>query len=178
MDSKTEIGTIFLLVVGVLVVLAMIGPISTDVEQMTNKISMTNESHSFASCRNTGGGFNNTGCNITITNAPSGWRINECPAGSFALRNCTGNTLTVTTDYIFVGSTGIYELKNTSAVHCNLGAHPLGNYTYADYNYCTTGYITSAAGRGVAKLILVFSALGLIAYAIYMGITKSGLIGR
>src|SRR3990167_6128871 len=50
-----------------------------------------------------------------------------------------------TTDYIYEGTTGVVELKNTTSAICGAGNRTNGNNTFIYYSYCTAGYVTDSA---------------------------------
>jgi len=48
--------------------------------------------------------FNITGmenADYTITNAPTGWKVLDCPITNFVLANASGSTLVEDTDFVF-----------------------------------------------------------------------------
>lgn len=104
----------------------------------------------------------------TVTNAPTGWKSTDCPITNFAIKNVSGlNPLTLTTDYTLTASTGVYQLKNTTATRAYLygGSAPYNN-TYASYTYCGDDYMNLGWGRTSINLVAGFFALALLGGAL------------
>lgn len=173
MEQKITIGVILVTVIGIIIALAILPEIANKGEELTSKISAVNENISIAGAREKGELAINTSNHHTFSvgKPPTTWRKTECPLSSFVLKNTTGDTLTDGTDYFVTLSTGNYSMANVDIIN-----QSIYNDTYASYDYCMTGYITSSAGRSIAGFIVLFSVLGLIAFVIYYAITKSGLI--
>lgn len=157
--GQIGLGGIMTLFIIMIVALALIPAIFNTQTELTNKVTVSNESIDITSLRNATGRIINIIVNTTVAsgNIPTGWRTTECPITSFVLRNQTGNTLTENTDYVFTGSNGKLALKNTGAVNTS-GI----NTTYADYTYCMEGYNKDGSSRSIAGLIGLFSVIALI----------------
>jgi hypothetical protein len=166
MESRTKLGIFFALFIGVIVAIALLPDIASNVQQMTNRISVINETVDISVARLASGSINNT-YNFTVTNEPDGWRTTECPLTNFLYGNDTADW-TSATDYVVALDSGTFTLENTVAVNGTVGGN--SNTTYVDYDYCTTGYITNSGGRSMARLILILAAIGLIGFAIYYGV--------
>lgn len=113
----------------------------------------------------------------TITNAPTGWKSEDCPITHFVLKNSTGSAFTLTTDYLITASTGVYTLVDSATARATL---PLANnQTYASYNYCSDDYLNSNWGRSVLNLVAGFFAIALLlaAVALFYDVAKdTGLL--
>jgi len=165
MEFKSKIGVLVTLFLGVIVALVLLPAIASNIQDLSEKRNIVNESVDISVARLAGGTINET-YPFTVEEEPTGWRINSCPLTAFLYGNSTTDW-TLDADYRVNLSSGIFYLNNTVNVNGTDGSSP--NETYVDYDYCTTGYITSSGGRGVAKLILIAAALGLLAYAVYLG---------
>ena len=168
--SKIILGFIAL-IVGI----SLIAPIATNTEGVTNTITISNETIDINSDRTIAGacpmGVNGTNA-IQITNSPSGWKTLGCPVTSFVLKNQTGVTATVTTDYVFYPANGTLMLKNTSKWGiCDVSI----NDTYASYTYCGDDYVQEAWQRTILDLISGFIALALLtaSVAIFYSVGKA-----
>lgn len=164
-DGKgITIGALIALFIGVVVVFAFLPEIATQSSEMTTKNNVVNESIDISTARNGTGGVNLTVSNFTIANVPTGWKITKCPIESVLWGNLTTDK-TVTSDYNFYAASGILQVLPSAIMTVDFI-----NTTFIDYTYCLDGYITSSSGRSVTKLILIFSALGLVAFAIFYGL--------
>jgi len=97
----------------------------------------------------------------TVTNAPTGWEIQDCPLTSVAITNKTGSALTPTTDYIFDASAGTFTLVGTDKTKALV---PVDNKTYVTYTYCGKDYVSGWAGT-VTNMVPGFFALALLLVA-------------
>ena len=139
---------------------------------ITEKVNVVNEQDLLSECY-VGGTVNETNpaCNITLANAPTGWKLTEpqCAVGSVVVTNSTGGlVLEEGTDYELFAQQGLIQFLNTSDT-----ADLAGNITLTDYNYCPDGYLKSSGDRGLAGLIPTMMILVLlviaagVAYAIF-----------
>ena len=166
MDNRgqTGIGIFVIAFIAVIVCIALFGSITNTVGEMTNKIAVTNESDALTTCvmlNASNGGWDinesNAACNITVTNAPSGWKTTGCPLTSVAVVDSAGGTAyTVDTDYVVFDSTGIVQMLDTEDTR-NITA----NTTFTTYTYCADGYNTDSGSRSIASMILIFAALAI-----------------
>lgn len=174
----------FMLILGI----ALLTSIASQEQAVVSKSLASNESIDFKSCRNEELDINDTTCNKTLANAPTGWQLNDaddsCPLTDFTLRNCSGDTLTITTDYLVTLATGVVELKNTSGTICgapNSTADIPGlNFTTATYAYCPSDYLTQSWSRTMMDTVVGFFALALMVIAVgifYAIARKEQLIG-
>jgi len=152
---------------------ALLSQIATITNTATGKTTASNEATVFTK----NGAWNrvNTTIPYTLTNAPTGWKLTDCPIADFSLRNASGGTAwTLTTDYTVTLSTGIFYLKNTSTTVLTSA-----NTTYASYTYCADDYLNSSWGRTTVNLIAGFFAIALLLVSIgifYSIARESGLI--
>ena len=168
-DGKViGIGSLLIMFIGVIVVLAIMPEIATNQEEMTNKNSVVSELVDISTTRNLSGTEFplNFSVDIRITEYPTGWKVSQCPVSSFVITNQSGTVLVDATDYELDESTGILNFYDTHETNMSGDS----NTTYATYDYCLDGYITSTAGRSVAKLILIFTALALVAFTIFYSV--------
>lgn len=167
METK-KLGAFIILLIGVVVSIALLVPTADRVQEMTQKLNMDNDSVDLGA-GGYGGAKNASQINLSyehdLTKAPTGWRRTSCPISNVVVGNESQN-YTVTTDYTVNSSHGFIKFLNTSVVFFGTNA------THADYDYCTTGYITNSAARTVTRLILIFAGLAILAFAIYHGIKE------
>ena len=147
-----------------MVVLSILPEIGTQTAGMTEKSNVVNESVNIATARNSSGGINLTVSNFTITNAPTGWKIANCPITNVLWGNLTTDK-TSATDYNFYASSGILQVLPSTPMTVDAI-----NTTFIDYTYCLDGYITSGSGRSIAGLIVLLSGLGLLGFVIYYSV--------
>ncbi|HED05184.1 MAG TPA: hypothetical protein ENI61_00700 [Ignavibacteria bacterium] len=145
-----------LLVFMILVIgFAFLTPIANVSNLMSEKQVVTNENQSLSSCYGasaTGTQVNESSalCNITVTNAPTGWRLtnSQCALGSVVITNSTETkTFVAGTDYTLFAQQGIVKMLNTTST-----TGISDNLTTLDYNYCNQGYATDSASRSLTKL--------------------------
>ena len=125
-----------------------------------------NELIDISSARNASGGINITASNFTIANAPSGWKITECPVSGVVYGN---NTVTYlgTTNYTMYESSGIIQILPNAEPNVNND-----NDTYIDYTYCLDGYNTNGGSRSIAGFIGLFALLALAVWVATIGIKE------
>jgi len=162
MVREMNLGMIFITVTGILVAIALIPTIANLQAQLTDKINQGNELQSKATAMGVGGITETVQFNITHHNYDDVWKQNECPVSSFVLMNHSHDTMTLNTHYRFTAKYGNYSLIDHAAIN-GTG----GNNTYVNYTYCPDGYITDSGARGVAGMIMIFSALALMIFAGY-----------
>jgi len=160
MNKKGNVGMFVILFVGVIVALALFSPIMNTTNLMTSKQTTTNKSIDVSSAYVSDNEVNES-INFTIY-SQSAWKQSDCPLTSVAIRNGAGTTLTKDTDYTLYASEGVFSLLNTTKT---VPATSL-NLTYVDFTYCADGYNTSASSRSIAKLVLVFCALAILAFVL------------
>ena len=147
-----------LLILGIV----FVSQIATLGQDITTTTGVSNETHNVLPTIETG--RNDTGVNSTIvytlTNAPTSWKVNDCPITNFVLTNSSGGAFTITTDYILTASAGTYTLVDSATMVANLPA--ADNNTLASYNYCGDDYMNLGWGRTGIDLVPGFFALALL----------------
>jgi len=165
MANNVTLGVLFVFIVGILVVIALLPQIAEEVEEMTNKQVQNNETINLSLVREPDQMDINSSIPFVVTEYPDSWKVANCPLESVALRNVT-DEFTDSVDYNITESNGTVVIYNTTTTFWS------DNDTYITYTYCMDGYIVGAGGRGVARTILIFSALGLLGFAVFMGIRQ------
>lgn len=168
MNKKGELsfGGIIIMFVGIIFALALMTPILDTIGSMSNKQLGVNSSISVVSAYESETEVNET-FNYTIF-TQSAWKEIDCPLESVVLRNGAGTTLTVTTDYLLYASNGVFSLVNTSLTEPQTAL----NLTYVDFTYCADGYNKDASSRSMLVLIVIMTALALLAFVL----ESSGII--
>jgi hypothetical protein len=166
MNKKgATIGLLIMIFIGVIVGIALFSASADQVAIGTTKATATDETTNLTtSCYTAGGLVNesNANCNITVTNAPTGWKVTDCPLESVVVTNATGTALTLSTDYNLFASTGVVQMLNTAATNTtNLGENVL-----IDYSYCRDGYNKDSSSRTILNIILIFLAIAIMAIVI------------
>ncbi len=172
--SKIVVG-FFMIILG----LALIVAVADGSALVTTKIGVVNETVSIASARNNSGAdFDiNSSVEIIITNAPSDWKITDCPISGFSMKAENGTILVSATDYTLIASTGTLTFMNTTEV-VQAG---LTNVTTSDYTYCPNDYINIAWGRSIINLVAGFFALAILGLGLglfYSVAKDAGIIGK
>ena len=179
-------NTIQKLILGFLVLIVgtvLIGSIAVGTEGVTAKLGVGSETLDIASARL---GTGNCPMSmdptvaLTIVNAPTSWKSEDCPITDFVMLNQTDVAALVTTDYVFFDNNGTLYLKNTTRfVGDDCAA--TSNTTTLSYIYCGDDYINSAWGRSVLDLVSGFFAIALlgVGIGIFYSIAKdNGIIGK
>jgi len=112
----------------------------------------------------------------TLTQVPTGWKLNDCPITDWTIKAGNGTPLRSGTDYVAQESYGNFSMKNNSVT---LGSIPKTNTTLSTYNYCGDDYLNSSWGRTVLNLIGGFFAIGLllVSVALFFDVAKeNGII--
>ena len=166
--SKIVIG-FFMIIVG----LALIVSVANSSAAVTLKTNIVNEAVDITTARLSTGCINESTV-FTVTNYPSGWKVNDCPLTSFVYGN-SSTDYTLTTDYIPTLSAGTFTLVNTSTVVDGTNA------TLVDYTYCQDGYMNLAWGRSILNLVAGFFALAILGLGLgmfYSVAKDAGIIGK
>ena len=161
------IGTLVVMFLGIMVVIAMFPTIANQTTSMTSKNNIVNETINIASARVVTL-VNESKSSFTVANEPDGWRITGCPLTSFSALGWNGSTLVLDTDYNVTLSTGVITFKNTNLLNATTN-----NNTYVTYTYCPESYTTGATAS-VVNLVLIMAALGLIGFCIFFVARKLG----
>ena len=178
MDKKGQasIALFVVLFIGVIVVLAMAPVIFSNSEEVRSKLTATDEVVSVSTAKLAAGNFNASvdlgpvAKNPTTTGA---WAAANCPLESITVTNASGTALTVTTDYTLDTTTGVLNIKNTTAT---VNAFATNNNSLIDYTYCAAGYGTSAGARSAAGLIGLLAMLGLLGFVIWGALGRTGVL--
>ncbi|GBE19373.1 hypothetical protein BMS3Abin17_00096 [archaeon BMS3Abin17] len=155
------IGTIMLLIVGILFSTAILGQIINTQHQITSKLTVANETVDISGSRLAdGSGSINESYQFNVSNAYTGWRVleSQCTFGNFLVSNSSNDSLTVTTDYIVSTGYGNFTLKN------NTDTITISNTSYVSYNYCDEGYNKDSSARGIARLWSLFAVLIILGF--------------
>jgi len=166
--GQFNLGVIILLAVGVIFSLAIMDEIINTQSELTNKLTVTDETTNLqTSCLSDIGEVNqsNTNCNITVDNwYDSGdWKESEsqCYLAGVTVTNSSADALTVNTDYLIDSDAGVIAMLNTSDTINST----MGNSILVDYNYCGEGYNKDSSSRSIAGLFTLFAALAILAFA-------------
>jgi len=153
------------LIIGV----ALIGSVASSINSRTDKTVVVNESHDLTGCVVPLGGTLLFGvneslaaCNITVTNAPTDWKVTDCPLTSVTVGNATLD-FTDGTEYNLLASSGVIQMLNITATQFGYV-----NTTLVDYTYCADDYLNSGWGRSVLLTIPGFFALALLGVALWL----------
>jgi len=161
------LGGLIILFIGVIAVFAMLPEVSNTTTIMTEKQNITLEPFDMSPAIISEVGSIHEGYNFTITNYPTTWRITDCPVTDFVLWNQTQSALAAD-NYTLNASTGKFSLKDSFVLNKSIA----GNTSYISYFYCDEGYVASSSGRTVTKLILVFAAIGILAFVIFYAVKE------
>ena len=148
----------------VLLAIAFLTSISEQTSLSTEKTKVADESYNLTGEGCYAGGQVNesdSDCNLTVTNAPTGWKAVDCALTSVVVTNTTGTTLTSGTDYNVYASTGVVQMLNTT----DTDVESLGNNVLIDYSYCGDSYVNSSWGRSILGV-----NVGLFAVAILIAV--------
>jgi len=173
----SNVAKLVLAFVTLIVGLALISQV---VLSSASTVGLTSTSESVAVTANESGKVDNRyGSVVTHYTPNDNWRedSSDCSIADPVVTNCTGVTLTDTTDYVWYHN-GSINFENTRSVNCT--DHGLPNATTVYYSYCPDSYMTIGWGRTVINLVpgffaqaMLFVSLGLF-YSLFK---DSGLIG-
>lgn len=178
--ENRNIGLLIAAFVLIIVGASLIGVIATEEQIVTTKTIVSNETHNVLPTIATGRNATeiNETITYTLTNAPTGWKLYDCPITTFTLTNSSGTEFTDTTDYIVNLTAGTLTLVDSATALVTLTV--TNNNTYATYGYCADGYMNAGWGRSVLDLVPGFFALAVmgIGIALFYGVMKNeGLLG-
>ena len=142
--------------ISIIIGVVLIGSVSTESQARTTTAGIVDESISIATARLVANNINTTK-EFTITNAPTGWKVNDCPITNFVLTNASGTTLSG--NYTFTAASGKFTVANNTFMVTGGGGN---NGTLADYNYCADSYMNLSWGRTVINLVPGFFALAIL----------------
>jgi len=173
------VGKLVFAFVALILGLALAANAATMVLGVTEKSNIADESIDLNDgCYDTDGKVQNAdpACDYTLAQAPTSWKVLECPLTSVVVTNKTGTALTLTTDYTVDASTGIISFLDTAATNTT---HLGDNTTLVDYTYCADDYMNLAWGRTAMTTSIGFFALALlmVALALFWSVAKeTGLL--
>ena len=119
----------------------------------------------------------NTTYSFTLGTGVSDWRndyASDCIPTVINYKNSTGDTLAVTTNYVYTSTTGGLTLKNTDSVN-----NTASNASTVAYSYCPDGYVAQSFGRTSIQMVYGLFALAALAIAVgmfYSIAKKTGLV--
>jgi len=114
----------------------------------------------------------NVSKSTAFTNAPTGWKVLDCPISNVLVWNTTiagvsDGLLTVTTDYTVDAAAGTISFLNSTDLGGNADLGTVyNNLTNVRYDYCADTYLNSGWGRTVLPLVGGFFALALLGVGI------------
>ena len=163
--ENRSVGIILSLAIAILLGVILVQIIAGETVTKTSTVGAFDESHAIDVL-----GFpdiNETAV-YTLTNAPSGWKTEQCPLTSFVLTNGS-DALTDTTDYIVDLSAGTYTLVDNADTN-ESGVYQLYdlNTTYASYYYCGNDYLAASWGRSLLNLVPGFFVLAILIGAAFV----------
>jgi len=178
-NMKLLIAAFVVLLVGV----SLLTVIASETSNVTETITIHNETLNITSFRN--GSIHTNNCNVTatpvqITNYPTGWRTNSeygCHISGFAMHTANGSVLTNGTDFQFYPNNGTWKCLVANGVFNNTDTT---NMTAMNYTYCPSTYLTQGWSRTMVQTVSGFFAIALIAVAIglfYTVLKREGLMG-
>ncbi len=168
MENK-NVNYLVLAFVFLIIGVALIGTIASEINNRTDKVVIVDESKDLTGCVVAIGGDLLFGvdetaaaCNITVTNAPTSWKIAECPLTSVTVGNASLD-FTDGTEYNLLASSGVIQMLNVTATQKGYV-----NTTLVDYTYCADDYLNSGWGRSVLLTVPGFFALALLGVALWL----------
>lgn len=176
MEKDNTVKTLVTTFVVLLIALAFVLSIAGQTNNATQKTPVVGEAYNLSGigCYQ-GGQVNGTSdpqCNITVTYAPTGWKVEDCPLTNVVVTNTTGTALTLNTDYKLFASAGLVQMLNTSSTV----VAAMGNNVVMNYEYCGDGYLNSSWGRTVLNTNVGLFALAILAVvllAVYLLLGKN-----
>jgi hypothetical protein len=166
MNNKGQLGLFVMLFIGVIVGLALLNEIFNQQSSLTTKYVTTNDTITINAINSSDRTINTTQqYNLTNRYDVTKWQfIDSCLMSNLVMKNISGNSLTVDTDYVVDLRYGNFTMKNTTAtVAINKFG---GNNTYITYEYCQDGYNPQGSSRTMASLIGLFVAIALAVFVV------------
>lgn len=152
-----------------LLALAFVVSIADQTSNATEKTQVLLESHDATTCFVSDGtddqvNEGDAACVLTLTNAPTSWKIEDCPLAEVVVTNGTAvDVWTVDTDYTLSASAGTITLLNTTATEHVNGET---NNTVTSYTYCGDSYMNASWGRNILGVNVGIYALAILLVAI------------
>lgn len=179
MSSNSSVSKLVFAFVALILGIALATTAATMTLEVTEKSIASEETYDLNTlgCYTADGEVNESAsaCNITVTYAPTSWKIEDCPLTSVTVANATGTALTDDTDYILEETTGLVAFLNTT----DTATAGLGNTSLITYTYCGDDYMNLNWGRTSMKTAVGFFALALllVAIALFWSVAKdAGLL--
>ena len=168
MSSISKLVLAFVTLILGIVFAAQVADIGQDI---TTTIGVSNETVSYVAKMDGIGEVNESAANITVANAPTSWKVDDCPITDVKVSNASGTELTLDTDYQLVASTGTIAILNTTDTN---STNNIGNTTLVNYNYCGDDYMNLGWGRTGIDLVPGFFALALLltSVALFYSVAK------
>jgi hypothetical protein len=169
-ESNNPLGLIIMALLVIILALVFITSTANTVVTQNKLITTSNESYNLLTngCYSILGvgtvNISNSACNITVANAyPTGdWRLSESQCAiTDSITNSTGTPLTLNTDYRLNTTTGKIQLLNTTTIYNSTGLMS-NNVIKVNYNYCSSGYLTSSGDRSILGLLTTLMIVALI----------------
>jgi len=164
----STIQKLLLAFITLIIGLVLVGSIAVSSNGLTTMTSVTDEEGTMTAAGGPpqwDGTSINESYEYTITNAPTSWKVLDCPITNFAITNSSGTAWTVTTDYVFTASTGTYTLVDTDVTN---QTSQTDNQTLVSYSYCGDDFLNSTWQRSIMNLIPGFFALALLIFSVGM----------
>lgn len=170
-ETSNPLMVILFAMILVLLAMAFINSVADTKSSQTSLTPITGESYNLLTrgCYPAGAlgtvNITDADCNITVSAwyPAEDWRLSEsqCDLSNVVVTNNTGTVLEADTDYTLFADTGIIQLLNTSTLY-NSSATMNNNLLKVNYDYCSSGYLTSSGDRGIANLWVTLMILTLI----------------
>jgi|TARA_Y100000034_G_scaffold19770_1_gene22423 hypothetical protein len=143
----------------------LIGSISTNTLDVTQRLTVTNETVNYNSVLTGAGTVNGSAPNVTVAsaNVPTGYEVQDCNLESFTALNGSGTALVSGTDYNIDLTNGQIGLINTTSTQTTGN---VGNDTLVSYTHCPNDYINVGWGRNILLLAPGFFALAILGIGI------------
>lgn len=170
--------TISLMIIGAISLLmaaVFAGQIASEGNKVTDLTTVHNEAIAVGAATL---GENATKESQTFTVANLGDTSTDCPLTSVSLTNYSGTALTETTNWVMNKDTGVFYLKNSSAVWAGFKNV---NTTKVTYTYCPDGYMNLSWGRTSIDTTMGLYAIGALLVAVgmfYAAARESGIVGK
>jgi hypothetical protein len=143
--------------------MALLGQIATSSYAITAPIYVIDESLDISSARIADAKDLDVSVNLYVSNRyTDDWRVtaerpSECDISqNFVLKNQTGATTALTTDYT-ISATGVVNVKNVTILY-----NAPTNITSVSYSYCESDYVVSRWARNSITLVSGLFAIALL----------------
>lgn len=162
MENK-NVGLIIGVAIAILIGIALLGVIATQINSSTGLTSNT-DTVNLAAARLDKGALNDTYDFVLTKALYNGWRTSysECEVQTIEFYNQSGDLMTDPTHYVFVMDVATLSVKNVLAMNSTTS-----NSTTAVYQYCADGYI-SGWGKTVTNMIPGFFAIALLMGVVFI----------